>query len=967
MSENTRALIKERVTIPGTRIFLAWLLLVLIPVVVSFAALNYFLDEYAHFSEAGKLAEAYNQLELYKDSLVIENFIASRLPNLERLQATGASPAELEALKGKIDLVIGGKTLLCLFFDKQSQQMTVTPNRQISLPGVVLPPAALFKRQLQFLYRQGQDPQNSMQPALYVTLEAERRRLALSTQRLFKALTPITLQRNTVVKNFSVLYGGDLYFVYFEFKNRSAGPEGALAIIRGQEFPTEFLLKTLHAQYPLCRVVSRELDVVKREVRPDQLCSSIERLKDRIIITAPADQRFIRHVIHCGGISLQENASRKVPFLQYHLPLSSLQHQFAHIRRGLTILAAVLLSISGLYCLRAGLFGINLSGSFKKRIIFTTVLAAIFPFSFFATSFYLHLQYDEFLGKINLLQHVNTRLALLNNELDQYFANLEGTLAVLLQKINKNNYQDETAVQKIFAEIGDEIPISKIFLQKLDGVITREFASRSSARSSKDTTDAVESFFPLRTLQLLREPEPVERVRQDVLKIPGETLKITIIGNALISNGAFYSLDQAKISVWLANYKVIDKEAQGRLSVLCLVLTRLEAAPLIADFLKKSLFARSEFKEDYGNYSIKYAFFPVEKTGSRMIWPGSGHIENTALQKAAGRLRSETVVSRNRSGVEEFTINKLNHAVPHIAVALAQPRNLGSALKSSLAIGFGSLAYLLLLLLLSGKLLDTFFVIPVRELAISAEQIARGSDSWSLRLSTGDELEQLNASFASMVKGLQQRNMLRDYVSEDAYSDIESSEGRNLAPGGEYRETTILFAAIKDFHSIAENFTPQQTVKFLNHFTTIGDRIVKANGGSIDKILNQTLMLVFRENPGDIESHALRGARASIQLAREAKSGGLPGICAGIASGTVISGKIGSYQGKLDFTVIGNPVNLAARLKNEAVDSMTGIIISGSTMRLLKGVGRVNFLRRCSLKGKAREYNIYELIDLRGS
>ncbi len=88
-------------------------------------------------------------------------------------------------------------------------------------------------------------------------------------------------------------------------------------------------------------------------------------------------------------------------------------------------------------------------------------------------------------------------------------------------------------------------------------------------------------------------------------------------------------------------------------------------------------------------------------------------------------------------------------------------------------------------------------------------------------------------------------------------------------------------------------------------------------------------------------------------------------IYAGIASGTVISGRIGSYTGKLDFTVIGDQVNLAARLKNEALESSSGLIISGSTMRLLKGKGRVNFLRRCSLKGKSREYNIYELYELR--
>ena len=87
----------------------------------------------------------------------------------------------------------------------------------------------------------------------------------------------------------------------------------------------------------------------------------------------------------------------------------------------------------------------------------------------------------------------------------------------------------------------------------------------------------------------------------------------------------------------------------------------------------------------------------------------------------------------------------------------------------------------------------------------------------------------------------------------------------------------------------------------------------------------------------------------------------------GISSGKVISGKIGSYSGKLDFTVIGNPVNSAARFKTESKKGteQTGIIISGTTIRLTKGKARVKFLRRVAIKGKSRKYNIYELIAIR--
>ena len=104
-----------------------------------------------------------------------------------------------------------------------------------------------------------------------------------------------------------------------------------------------------------------------------------------------------------------------------------------------------------------------------------------------------------------------------------------------------------------------------------------------------------------------------------------------------------------------------------------------------------------------------------------------------------------------------------------------------------------------------------------------------------------------------------------------------------------------------------------------------------------------------------------------LKIVEKAKSANLPKLFTGIASGKVISGRIGSYSGKLDFTVIGNPVNLAARFKTESKNGTeeTGIIISGTTIGLTKGRAIVKYLRRVSIKGKAHQYNIYELLGIR--
>ncbi len=962
MSEQT-SFIRKKIAIASHRIVIAWALLVLLPIAASIVFLDYFIAEYIVFAESGKVSEAFNELEAFKNSLVPENFLTARLPELASIRPDIADARNLEGLKSRIDTVLGGKSLICMFFDARQLKTTSITHRPADLPEIVFPPSALLKKQLANLKEQ-QTPLKTK--AQDLARKAIQRRNALSIQQIFKTLTPVTLKSDKVVKNFSAQFGGDLYFIYCEFTTGISEIGGFLAVFRGREMSTSHLFKILKRQFPFCRVVSREKDIEILEKEPANLSSGIRSQADRIVITSAADQRYIRHVVHGGGYELLNRTKLEIPYLEYHLLFSRMQHQFSHLKPAIKLFAAILLGLSALYCLRIMFFGVDLNSSFKQRILATTLLAAMFPFGFFSVTFYLHQQYDEFLKKINMLQHINTRLATFNSQLDHYISWVEGTLAIFAQQVNMANFNNDAAILKLFNQIGGILPVTRLALQRTGSNVNREFLDRSSADNANDSSDILHVFFPIRTLQLLRETAPLNRSRQDELILPGAVVKISMIGQSLTSNGSLFNIEHSGLPIWISNYRVVDESLPGT-PVQGLILSRFEPAPLISTFLKQSPVAKTGYKEVSGDYEIRYAFFPVERTGLPFIWPGSGFTEIATIRRASEKRRSETVVLHNSAGAEEFLVNRLNHGVPHTAIAYATPVRAATMFSSSLFAVAGSIFYLFLILLLTNKLLDVFFVRPVIAMAASAEQIARGRDSWPLELQTGDELEELNRSFTGLVKGLQQRNMLKDYVSEDAFSDITATAGLNLAPGGEYCEATILFAALKDYHQLTANLAPQQTVELLNAYISLGDQTVIQHGGSLDKILNHTLMLVFREVAGESESHALRAAKAALWLAETTQSRLDTGIFAGIASGTVISGKIGSYNGKLDFTVIGNPVNLAARLKTEASTSTTGLIISGSTMRLLKGRGKVNFLRRCSLKGKAREYNIYELYDLRNT
>jgi class 3 adenylate cyclase len=125
-------------------------------------------------------------------------------------------------------------------------------------------------------------------------------------------------------------------------------------------------------------------------------------------------------------------------------------------------------------------------------------------------------------------------------------------------------------------------------------------------------------------------------------------------------------------------------------------------------------------------------------------------------------------------------------------------------------------------------------------------------------------------------------------------------------------------------------------------------------------------MIVFRQRDAG-NSHVISACKAALEIAAEFPQSDCPlRTVSGIASGEAVSGKIGSKDGKLDHTVIGNPVNLAARLKNQAhIADQTGILLCPHTIRMLKGIGKLRFIERVEIKGRTRTFPMYELLALR--
>ena len=195
-------------------------------------------------------------------------------------------------------------------------------------------------------------------------------------------------------------------------------------------------------------------------------------------------------------------------------------------------------------------------------------------------------------------------------------------------------------------------------------------------------------------------------------------------------------------------------------------------------------------------------------------------------------------------------------------------------------------------------------------------------------------------------------------------------EGGEEILGGKNMLATVLFTDIRNFTALTEELGPQGTVGLLNEYFTIMVDCLQREGGTLDKFIGDAMMAAFGIpiSKGDDEDRAVRAAVSMItELARwnEQRSGnGLPAIDMGIGLNTaeVVSGNIGSPK-RMDYTMIGDGVNLAARLESACKQYHARILISENTLRRLRGTYRIRPVDKVVVKGKKKPVGIYEVLD----
>jgi adenylate cyclase len=208
------------------------------------------------------------------------------------------------------------------------------------------------------------------------------------------------------------------------------------------------------------------------------------------------------------------------------------------------------------------------------------------------------------------------------------------------------------------------------------------------------------------------------------------------------------------------------------------------------------------------------------------------------------------------------------------------------------------------------------------------------------------------------------------YLSKEVINELMDDPSK-LKLGGEKRPVTVIFTDIRGFTAFSESHQPEEVVAMLNELLSEQVKVVFKYNGTLDKFVGDELMAFFGA-PGEIhaQDHAIVAVRTAIDIqiklkelkekwAKENKEALYIGI--GINTGDVVVGNMGSSE-RMDYTVIGDNVNLAARLCSAAGGAE--ILISESTYEQVKKEVKVEKLEPISVKGKAKPVSIYRVISL---
>jgi adenylate cyclase len=226
------------------------------------------------------------------------------------------------------------------------------------------------------------------------------------------------------------------------------------------------------------------------------------------------------------------------------------------------------------------------------------------------------------------------------------------------------------------------------------------------------------------------------------------------------------------------------------------------------------------------------------------------------------------------------------------------------------------------------------------------------------RVPTKDEIKSLSDEIGNMT------TVIRGIVPYISASTLKHSERES--PLTERKDLTLLFTDIRGFTTLCEGMKPDKVVEILNHYLDIQSTIIIENGGDVDKFMGDAIMATF-DGPKKEFNACKAGMEIRTAMAEEKQAASLAkksviSIGIGITTGPVVFGSIGAKD-RMDFTSIGDTVNLASRLESANKKYGTKTLITDAVYAKVKSAFLCREIDMLTVKGKSESARIYELLQ----
>ena len=430
--------------------------------------------------------------------------------------------------------------------------------------------------------------------------------------------------------------------------------------------------------------------------------------------------------------------------------------------------------------------------------------------------------------------------------------------------------------------------------------------------------------------------------------------------------------------VQIANLRLVDGTSGVAVSVPFIKYPSPQSDGAVFSHSLTALFRQSRFVKIFSESDIITTFL-VDKKGKLLAHPDNSRV--TAGENLSQLEIVKVFLQGKANNEQKRYLDPLTHeaklgafrAVGFAGLGVVAEVPEAKAFEAAQRVKYRSILVGIIVLciaFMTGFLYSGSLTRPIKRLVEAARRISAGDFKIDLKIRGQDEIAHLSRSFNEMAKGLEERDRVKDTFNKFHNKEVaEKLLSGEVKLGGERKEATVFFSDVRGFTALSESMEPEQVVEMLNEYMTRMVSIIRKHGGIVDKYVGDAIMALWGVplTGTDDAYHAVRAClemRADLSLLNELRlSRGQPTlkIGMGVNTGPLIAGNIGSNE-KMEYTVIGDAVNLASRIESMTKEYGTDLLISS---RVFEQVGARFVVDKCKsakVKGKTHAIEIYRVL-----